>query len=35
MGTLHRSAAAALEQYENGKDTAVYLETDVDPVHLL
>ncbi|MDR2661775.1 MAG: primosomal protein N' [Treponema sp.] len=35
MGPIHRSAAAALEQYENGKDPGVYLETDVDPVHLL
>ncbi|MDR1305961.1 MAG: primosomal protein N' [Treponema sp.] len=35
MGPIHWSAAAALEQYENGRDPGVYLETDVDPVNLL
>ncbi|MDR1143722.1 MAG: primosomal protein N' [Spirochaetaceae bacterium] len=35
MGAIHWSATAALEQYENGRDPGVYVETDVDPVHLL
>jgi primosomal protein N' (replication factor Y) len=35
MGSLHNAARNILEQYENGKDAQVYLETDVDPVSLL
>jgi primosomal protein N' (replication factor Y) len=35
MGALHAAAAAALDRYEKGKDSRVYLETDVDPVSLL
>jgi primosomal protein N' (replication factor Y) len=35
MGPLHGAAAAILERYEKGKDSRVYLETDVDPVSLL
>jgi primosomal protein N' (replication factor Y) len=35
MGTLHRAARVALEQYEQGRDGRVYLEVDVDPVSLL
>jgi primosomal protein N' (replication factor Y) len=35
MGALHAAAAAALDRYEKGKDSRVYLETDVDPVSVL
>jgi primosomal protein N' (replication factor Y) len=35
MGPLHAAARLALEQYEQGRDTRVYLEVDVDPVSLL
>jgi primosomal protein N' (replication factor Y) len=35
MGPLHRAAAFALEQYGRGRDSGVYVETDVDPVNLL
>jgi primosomal protein N' (replication factor Y) len=35
MGTLHGAARTMLERYEKGKDSAVYLEVDVDPVSLL
>jgi primosomal protein N' (replication factor Y) len=35
MGALHGAARVALEQYEQGRDTRVYLEVDVDPVSLL
>jgi primosomal protein N' (replication factor Y) len=35
MGPLHGTARAVLGRYEKGKDSRVYLETDVDPVSLL
>jgi primosomal protein N' (replication factor Y) len=35
MASLHRAAAAILEQYEKSKDSRTYLEVDVDPVSLL
>jgi primosomal protein N' (replication factor Y) len=35
MGPLHRAARTALARYEQGKDSRVYLEVDVDPVNLL
>jgi primosomal protein N' (replication factor Y) len=35
MGPLHKAASAALLRYEKGKDSRVYVETDVDPVSLL
>ncbi|GHU89447.1 primosomal protein N' [Spirochaetia bacterium] len=35
MGALHGAARTLLERYEKGKDSAVYLEVDVDPVSLL
>jgi primosomal protein N' (replication factor Y) len=35
MGTLHAAARTILDRYEKGKDSRVYLETDVDPVSLL
>jgi primosomal protein N' (replication factor Y) len=35
MGTLHRAAVSLAGFYEQEKDAAVYLETDVDPVNLL
>jgi primosomal protein N' (replication factor Y) len=35
MGTLHRAARTALDAYEKGRDSRVYVETDVDPVSLL
>jgi len=35
LGVLHRAARTALKQYEGEKENAVYVETDVDPVHLL
>ncbi|MDR2552970.1 MAG: primosomal protein N' [Treponema sp.] len=35
MGPLHRAASSALHLYEAEKDPAVYVEADVDPVHLL
>ncbi|MDR2101527.1 MAG: primosomal protein N', partial [Treponema sp.] len=35
MGLLHGAARIALGRYEKGKDSRVYLETDVDPVSLL
>ncbi|GHV62163.1 primosomal protein N' [Spirochaetia bacterium] len=35
MGPLHASARTLLDRYEKGKDGAVYLEVDVDPVSLL
>jgi len=35
MGTLHAAAGTIISRYENGKDSRVYLEVDVDPVSLL
>jgi len=35
MGTLHAAARLMLERYEQGRDSRVYLEVDVDPVSLL
>jgi len=35
IGPLHSAAGQILEKYEKGKDSKVYLETDVDPVSLL
>jgi primosomal protein N' (replication factor Y) len=35
MGPLHGAAGAILNCYDKGKDSRVYLETDVDPVSLL
>ena len=35
MGALHAAARVLLEHYEQGRDTRVYLEVDVDPVSLL
>jgi primosomal protein N' (replication factor Y) len=35
MGTLHGAARLLLERYEQGHDSRVYLEVDVDPVNLL
>jgi len=35
MGSLHGAARAALERYSQGRDSAVRLEVDVDPVSLL
>jgi primosomal protein N' (replication factor Y) len=35
MGPLHRAAAITLDQYEQDRDPAVYIEADVDPVNLL
>ncbi|MDR1389265.1 MAG: primosomal protein N' [Treponema sp.] len=35
MGALHRAAAALLAAYEKEKVSAVYVESDVDPVNLL
>jgi primosomal protein N' (replication factor Y) len=35
MGALHAAARLLLERYEKGRDRAVYLEVDVDPVNVL
>ncbi|MDR1352713.1 MAG: primosomal protein N' [Treponema sp.] len=35
MGPLHSAARTILGRYEKGRDSRVYLETDVDPVSLL
>jgi primosomal protein N' (replication factor Y) len=35
MGVLHALCRRALARYEEGKDSNVYLEVDVDPVSLL
>jgi primosomal protein N' (replication factor Y) len=35
MGPLHAAARIALSRYEQGKDSRVYLEVDVDPVNVL
>jgi primosomal protein N' (replication factor Y) len=35
MGPLHAAAAAIIARYDQGKDSKVYLEVDVDPVNLL
>jgi primosomal protein N' (replication factor Y) len=35
MANLHAAAGKALAAYEQGKDSAVYLEVDVDPVAML
>jgi primosomal protein N' (replication factor Y) len=35
MGALHGMARTVLERYEQGRDTQVYLEVDIDPVSLL
>jgi primosomal protein N' (replication factor Y) len=35
MGPLHGAASTALIRYDKGKDSRVYVETDVDPVNLL
>jgi primosomal protein N' (replication factor Y) len=35
MGTLHAAARIMLERYEQGRDSKVYVEVDVDPVSLL
>jgi primosomal protein N' (replication factor Y) len=35
MGALHSAARLLLEHYEKGRDRAVYLEVDVDPVNVL
>jgi primosomal protein N' (replication factor Y) len=35
MGPLHGAARTLLGRYEKGRDSAVYLEVDVDPVSLL
>ena len=35
MGTLHAAARLTMEHYEQGRDTKVYVEVDVDPVSLL
>jgi primosomal protein N' (replication factor Y) len=35
MGSLHAAAAAIITRYDQGKDSRVYLEVDVDPVSLL
>jgi primosomal protein N' (replication factor Y) len=35
MGPLHGAASTALLRYEKGRDSRVYVETDVDPVSLL
>jgi primosomal protein N' (replication factor Y) len=35
MGVLHAAARVILERYEKGRDSRVYLEVDVDPVHVL
>jgi len=35
MGALHGAARVALERYEQGRDSRVYVEVDVDPVSLL
>ncbi|MDR0409647.1 MAG: primosomal protein N' [Spirochaetaceae bacterium] len=35
MANLHAAAGGALNAYERGKDSAVYLEVDVDPVSML
>ncbi|MDR1373544.1 MAG: primosomal protein N', partial [Treponema sp.] len=35
MGPLHGAARSALTRYEQGRDTRVYLEVDVDPVSFL
>jgi primosomal protein N' (replication factor Y) len=35
MGALHNAAEKVLAGYDRGKDSRVYLETDVDPVSLL
>jgi len=35
MGALHGAARVLIERYEQGRDSRVYLEVDVDPVSLL
>jgi primosomal protein N' (replication factor Y) len=35
MAALHAAASVMLKRYEEGKDSRVYLEVDVDPVSLL
>ena len=35
MGQLHAAARNALELYEKGRDSRVYLEVDIDPVQVL
>jgi primosomal protein N' (replication factor Y) len=35
MRSLHGAARTILDRYENGRDTGVYIEVDVDPVSLL
>jgi len=35
MGALHGAARILMERYEQGRDSKVYLEVDVDPVSLL
>jgi primosomal protein N' (replication factor Y) len=35
LGPLHSAVREALKRYEGKKDNAVYVETDIDPVHLL
>jgi primosomal protein N' (replication factor Y) len=35
MGALHTATRVLLERYEQGRDSQVYLEVDVDPVSLL
>jgi primosomal protein N' (replication factor Y) len=35
MGPLHAAARIALSRYEQGRDSRVYLEVDVDPVNVL
>jgi primosomal protein N' (replication factor Y) len=35
MGGLHNAARTILDHYKKGRDTAVYVEVDVDPVNLL